>query len=326
MCNFLAIWAILSILLDTQSNELQYVKTLQQVVDDRCPMEVMSRFEHQITDIMNAMYDSVINDNFDSVSDDTDRVSHAVDNDYDKNDNDNDQMPYDNDNDQMPYDNYSDQRPYEYDNDNDTATGELKYEGNMTNDELKDVGIKDMVPYKRDDNTTTKVKWSIETSNVGNDFMREYDNMHKSMEDKQINDFYEARRHIQSAMISDTPVKTGQNRQCIDNISDYDREHQRIFKSVHHRLDLGPNMLLGAQQHTTVESAAALKIPDKTEGKYNENMQSKNGQYRNEIYKRAENMIPQLDGTFNISDNSDSDSHSYLDLAGANIIPYRTRG
>ena len=37
-------------------------------------------------------------------------------------------------------------------------------------------------------------------------------------------------------------------------------------------------------------------------------------------------MIPQLDGTFNISDNSDSDSHSYLDLAGTNIIPYRMRG
>ena len=127
-------------------------------------------------------------------------------------------------------------------------------------------------------------------------------------------------------MMGDTPVKTGQNRQCIDNISDYDREHHRIFKSVRHRLDLGPNMLLGAQQHTTVEPAAALKIQDKIEDKYNENMQSKNGQYRIEMYKRAKNMIPQLDGTFNISDNSNSDLHSYLDLAGTNIIPYRTRG
>ena len=319
LCNFLAIWAVLSILLDTQSNELQYVKTFHQVVDDyydRCPMEVMSRLEHQTTDIMNVMYDSVTNDNFDRVSDDTDRVSGAVDYDYDKTDNDNDQMPYDNDNEQMPYD---------YDNDNDTATGEMKQDRNMTN-ELKDVGINDKVPYKRDNNMMTEVKWSIETSDIGNDFMREYDNMHKSMEDRQINDFYEARRHIQSAMMSDTPVKTVQNRQCIDNVSDYDSEHNRIFKSVHHRLDLGPNMLLGAQQHTTVESAAALKIQDKIEGKYNENMQSKNGQYRNEMYKRAENMIPQLDGTFNISDNSDSDSHSYLDLAGTNIIPYRTRG
>ena len=146
----------------------------------------------------------------------------------------------------------------------------------MTN-ELNDIGAKDKVPYKRDDNTMIKVKWSTETSDVGNDFMREYNNMCKSMEDRQINDYYEARRCIQSTMMGDTPVKTVQNRQCIDNVSDYDSEHYRISKSVHHRLDLGPNMLLGAQQHTTVESAAALKIQDKIEGKYNENMQSNNG-------------------------------------------------
>ena len=156
--------------------------------------------------------------------------------------------------------------------------------------------------------------------------MREYDSMRKSMEDRQINDFYKAWRHIQSAMKGDTPVKTGQNRQCIDNITGYDIEHNRIFKSVHHRLDLGPKMLLGAQQHTNVESAAALKIQGKIESKYDENMQNINGQYRNEMYKRAENMIPQLDGTFNVSDDRDSDSHSYLDLAGTNIIAYRTRG
>ena len=75
LCNFPAIWAVLSILLDTQSDELQYVKTLQQVVDDyydKHPTEVMSRLEHQITDILNAMYDSVTNNNFDRVSDDTD--------------------------------------------------------------------------------------------------------------------------------------------------------------------------------------------------------------------------------------------------------------
>ena len=70
----------------------------------------------------------------------------------------------------------------------------------------------------------------------------------------------------------------------------------------------------------------ASKIQDKIENKYNENMQSSNGQYRNEVYKRAENMIPQLDGTFNISDNSDTNLHNYVDLADSNIIPYRTRG
>ena len=195
LCNFLAIWVVLSILLDTQINELQYVKTLQQVVDDyydKCPMEVMSRLEHQTTDIMNIMYDSVTNDNFDRVSDDIDRVTGAVDNDYDKTDTDNEQMPYD------------------YDNDNDTATGEVKYDRNKTN-VLKDVGMKDKVLYKRDNNMMTKVKWPTETSDAGNDFMREYDNMRKSMQDRQINDFYEARRHIQSTMMDDTLVKTVQN-------------------------------------------------------------------------------------------------------------------
>ena len=170
LCNFLAIWAVLSILLDTKSNELQYVKTLQPVVDDyydKHPTEVMSRLEHQTTDTMNIMYDSLTNDNFDRVSDDIDRVSGVVDNDY-KTDTDNEQLPYDNG------------------NDNETATGEMKYERNMTN-ELKDIGMKDTVPYERDSNMTTKVKWSIGTSDVDNDFMREYDNMCKSMEDRQIN-------------------------------------------------------------------------------------------------------------------------------------------
>ena len=50
LCNFLAIWAVFSILLDTKSNELQYVKNLQLVVNDyykKHPMEVMRRLEQQ---------------------------------------------------------------------------------------------------------------------------------------------------------------------------------------------------------------------------------------------------------------------------------------
>ena len=64
LCNFPAIWAVLSILLDTKSNELQYVKILQQVVNDyykKCPMEVMRRLEQQTTEILDVMYDSVTN-------------------------------------------------------------------------------------------------------------------------------------------------------------------------------------------------------------------------------------------------------------------------
>ena len=331
LCNFLAIWAVFSILLDTQSNTLQYVKSLQQAVKnyyDKCPTDFMSRLEHQASDIMKAMYHSVNNDNFDSVSGDTDRVSGALDNDYDTNDYDKDEhvMPYDSDNENMPDDSDNDQMPTKYANDYETVLDKAKYDENMKNDEPNDIGMKDVVLYKRDNSIQTKDKRPIETSDIDDDFMKEYDEMHKLMEYKQIYDYYEARRHIQSAMEGDTPIKTSQNRQCIDNVRDYDREHDRILNSVCHKLDLGPNMLLGAHQHTTVELAAALRIQDKTKGKYDENTDNINGQYRNELYKRAESMVPQLDGTYNVSDDSDTDSHSYLDLASSNIIAHRMQG
>ena len=56
------------------------------------------------------------------------------------------------------------------------------------------------------------------------------------------------------------------------------------------------------------------------------NIYSINGQYRKELYNRAESMVPQLDGTYNVSDDSDTDLHSYLDLASSNIIVHRMRG
>ena len=315
----------------------------------------MSRLEHQASNIMKAMYDSINNDNFDSVSGDTDRVSGAVDNDYDTNDYDKDEnvmpydkdehvMPYDKDENVMPYDkdieevsydsdnentpddSDNDQMPTKYANDYETVLDKVKYDENTKIDDLKDVGTKDVVLYKRDNGIPTKDKRPIETRDIDDDFMREYDEMHKSMEYKQIYDYYEAKRHIQSTMEGDTPIKTAQNRQCIDNVRDYDRKHDRILNSVHHRLDLGPNMLPGTQQHTTVESAAALRIQDKTKGKYDENIDNVHGQYRNDLYKRAESMVPQLDGTYNVSDDSDTDSHSYLDLASSNIIAHRTQG
>ena len=109
LCNFPAIWAVLSILLDTQSNTSQHVKSFQQVVNnyyDKCPTDMMSELEQQASIIMKAMYDSVNNEHSDSVSGDIDRVSGAVDNDYDVNDYDKDEneMPYDKDDNDMPYD------------------------------------------------------------------------------------------------------------------------------------------------------------------------------------------------------------------------------
>ena len=237
LCNFPAIWAVLSILLDTQSNTLQHVKSLQQVVNnyyDKCSMDIMSRLKHQASDIMKAMYDSVNNDNFDSVSGDIDRVSGAVDNDYDTNDYDKDEhvmtyekdehvmpydkdehvmpydkdehvMPYDKDTEDMPYDsdnenmlddNDNDQMPTKYANDYETVSDKVKYDENMKNYEPNDVGKKDVILYKRDNCILTKEKRPIETRDINDDFMREYDEMHKSMEYKQIYDYYEAWRHM----------------------------------------------------------------------------------------------------------------------------------
>ena len=126
----------------------------------------------------------------------------------------------------------------------------------MNNYEQNDVGKKDMVTYNRTNRILTTEKRPIETKDI-DDFMRKYDEMYKLMQYKQTRDYNEARRHIESAMEGDTPTKTGQNRQCIDNVQDYDREYNRILNSVCHTLDLGPNMLLGVQPYTTVESAAA---------------------------------------------------------------------
>ena len=164
----------------------------------------------------------------------------------------------------------------------------MKHDENMKSYELNDVGKKDVVIYKRVNCIPTKEKRPIETRDIDDDFMREYNKMYKLMEYKQIYDYYEAQRHIQSTMEGDTPVKSSHNRQCIDDVRDYDREHDRILNSVCHRLDLGPNMLPGEQQYTTVESAAAIRIQDKFKGKYDENTYNENGQYRNEWYKRGQ--------------------------------------
>ena len=180
--------------------------------------------------------------------------------------------------------------------------------------------------------TLTQVKWSTQTNEIDNRYLRDYDNMCRQMEDKQIDEYYKAQRHIHSVIMGDTHVKTVHNRQYIDNISAYDSELQRISKSVHHKLHLGPNSLLGAQEYTTVEAAAAMKIQDKTmkvqdkENALKTHMVNNNGQYKREIYRRAEYIIPQLDGTHNVSDSSDVDLHDYLDLVNTDIIQYKTRG
>ena len=207
LCNFLAIWAVLSILLDTQSNTLLHVKSFQQVVNnyyDKCLADMMSELEQQASSIMKAMYDSINNDYSDSISGDLDRVSDAVDSDYDVNDYDKDEnvmpygqdeyvmpnkkekyeMPYDTDNQYMTDDNDDDKMPAKYDNDSETVTDEMKPVDNMNSYEQIDVGKKDVVTYNRTNRIPTKEKRPIDTKDIDDDFMRKYDEMYKSMEYK----------------------------------------------------------------------------------------------------------------------------------------------
>ena len=221
LCNFPAIWAVLSILLDTQSNALQHVKSFKQVVNnyyDKRSTDVMSGLEQQASIIMKAMYDSINNEHSDSISGDIDRVSGVVDSDYNINDYDKDEnvmfygkddnvMPYDKDDNVMPYnkdenvmpydkekhetphdsdneympdDNDDDQMPAKYDNDYETVTDKMKHDENMKSYEQTDVGKKDVVIYNRANRIPTKEKRPIETKDIDDDFMREYDEMYNS--------------------------------------------------------------------------------------------------------------------------------------------------
>ena len=75
---------------------------LQQVVNNYYDMyttEAMRLLEQQFSEIVDVMYDSATKQNFDRLSDDVDRVSGVVDNDFDKINTDSIKMPYNNVND-----------------------------------------------------------------------------------------------------------------------------------------------------------------------------------------------------------------------------------
>ena len=227
LCNFLAIWAVFSILLDTMSSDLRYVQCLQQVFNDYYDthtQDAMTKLEQQAIKIQDIMYDSMTKHNFD-------RVSGAVDSDLDKV-------------------NTNSIKPT-YDNDSDANTGSTKHDQN-TKGAPKDTDTQDNVQNDRHDNKVTHVKWPTETNKIDNQYLRDYDNMHRQNENKQNEEYYKAQRQIHSAIMGDTPVKTVHNRQYIDNIPTYDSELQRISKSVCPKLDLGRHSLPGAQQYTTV--------------------------------------------------------------------------
>ena len=308
LCNFLAIWAVLSILLDTMSSDLQYVQCLQHNdYYDTHTQDAMMKLEQQAIKIQDIMYDSMAKHNFDRVPGAVDRVSRAVDSDLDKVNTNSIKLTCE--------------------NDSNTNTGSIKHD-QSSKGAPKDTDTQENVQNDRHDNKVTHVKWSTKTNEIDNQYLRDYNNVHRQIEDKQNKEHYKAQRQIHSAIMGDTPVKTVHKRQYIDNISTYDSELQRISKSVHHKLDLGQNSLPGAQQYITVKAAAAIKAQDKVMKVQDKKdtpkvcMSDDNGQNKREMYRRAEYTIPQLDGTHNASDSSVIDLHDYLDLA--NIILYST--
>ena len=165
----------------------------------------MMKLEQQAIKIQDIMYDSMTKHNFDRVPGAVDRVSGAVDSDLDKVD--------------------TNSIKQTYDNDSDTNTGSTKHDHN-TKGAPKDTDTQDNVQNDRHDNKVTHVKWSTETNEIDNQYLRDYDNMHRQIEDKQNEEYYKAQRQIHSAIMGDTPVKTVHNRQYIDNISAYDSELQ----------------------------------------------------------------------------------------------------
>ena len=143
LCNFLAIWAVLSIPLDTMSSDLQYVQCLQQVVNDYYDthtQEVMTKLEQQAFKIQDIMYDSMTKHNFD-------RVSDAVDSNLDKVNTNSIKLTYN--------------------NASNTNIGSTKYDQN-TKGAPKDTDTKDNVQNDRHDNTMTQIKWSTETNEIDN--------------------------------------------------------------------------------------------------------------------------------------------------------------
>ena len=62
-----------------------------------------------------------------------------------------------------------------------TVTDKMKHDENTKNYEQIDVAKKDVVIYNRVNCILTTDKWPIETKDIDDDFMREYDEMYKSM-------------------------------------------------------------------------------------------------------------------------------------------------
>ena len=154
------------------SSDFQYVQCLQQVFDnyyETHTQHVMIKLEQQAMKIQDIMYDSMTKHNFD-------RVSGAVDRDLDKV--------------------KTNSIKKTYNNDSDTNTGSTKHDQNIMA-APKDIDIQDNVQNARHDNKVTYVKWSTETNQIDKQYLRDYHNMCRQIEDKQNEEYYKAEANTQ---------------------------------------------------------------------------------------------------------------------------------
>ena len=110
------------------------------------------------------MYDSMTKHNFDRVPGAVDRVSGVADSNLDNID--------------------TNKTKLTYDNDSDTNTGSTKHD-QKTKRKPKGTDTQDNVQNDRHDNKVTQVKWSTETNEIDNQYLRDYDSVHRQIEDKQ---------------------------------------------------------------------------------------------------------------------------------------------
>ena len=183
---FPTLWAVLSILLDTEDGKCKYVKCLQEEYNTYCEDKSrnhMLKLEEKSVEIQNRMYDSVTQ-NFDRVSGLHDNGS-------------------------TPSQGQEDNQPV------DVTTPE-----NAIDDDVIDI-------------RTIYPLWSLDTNDMCD--------ITQTANDKSIKD-------IRGEICKDMPVKTEINKPYIDNIDAYNRDRHLITTSLSNRLDLGQNILLGAQQ------------------------------------------------------------------------------
>ena len=113
--------------------------------------------------------------------------------------------------------------------DNNTNTDSVKDNENDADDAIEydnDTETENNTQKDRDDKGMSYAQWSTETHENDNAHVKAYDNMIREIEDAQNAEYYKAQRQIQNALVNDTPVKTKDNKQYIDNISVYDRDVQ----------------------------------------------------------------------------------------------------